>query len=78
MKNKLVKVTWYDTVTSDSWLTSEQVKETKIEMFESVGWLLFENDKQVTLVADTGNHHSRTIAIPRGAIVEIVYLRSKK
>ena len=79
---KLVKVTWFDTnETSDSgWLSLEEVKKNKPCKVASVGWLINEDEKFVTIAADIDAHENKSDAddllgrvqcFPRGCIDKI-------
>jgi len=82
---KLVKVTWNDTnETSDSgWLSLEEVKKNKPCKVASVGWLINQDEKFVTIAADIDAHENESDAddllgrvqcFPRGCIDKIEIL----
>ena len=79
---KLVKVTWNDTnETSDSgWLSLEEVKKNKPCKVASVGWLINQDEKFVTIAADIDAHENESDAddllgrvqcFPRGCTLKI-------
>ena len=79
---KLVKVTWFDTnETSDSgWLSLEEVKKNKPCKVASVGGLINEDEKFVTIAADIDAHENESEAddllgrvqcFPRGCVEKI-------
>ena len=79
---KLVKVTWFDTnETSDSgWLSLDEVKKNKPCKVASVGWLINEDEKFITIAADIDAHENKSDAddllgrvqcFPRGCIDKI-------
>ena len=79
---KLVKVTWNATnETSDrGWLSLEEVKKNKPCKVASVGWLINEDEKFVTIAADIDAHENESDAddllgrvqcFPRGCILKI-------
>ena len=79
---KLVKVTWFDTnETSDSgWLSLDEVKKNKPCKVASVGWLINEDVKFITIAADIDAHENESEAddllgrvqcFPRGCVEKI-------
>ena len=79
---KLVKVVWYDTnETSDSgWVSMAEAKKDKPCKVASVGWLVNETDKFITIAADIDGNDieedkddllGRTQCFPKGCIIEI-------
>ena len=79
---KLVKVTWFDTnETSDSgWLSLDEVKKNKPCKVASVGWLINEDEKFITIAADSDAHENESEAddllgrvqcFPRGCVEKI-------
>ena len=82
---KLVKVTWFDTnETSDSgWLSLDEVKKNKPCKVASVGWLINEDEKFITIAADIDAHENESEAddllgrvqcFPRGCVEKIATL----
>ena len=79
---KLVKVTWFDTnETSDSgWLSLDEVKKNTPCKVASVGWLINEDEKFITIAADIDAHENESEAddllgrvqcFPRGCVEKI-------
>ena len=79
---KLVKVTWLDTnETSDSgWLSLDEVKKNKPCKISSVGWIVNEDEKFITIAADVDATEiesesdellGRVQCFPRGCIEKI-------
>ena len=79
---KLVKVVWYDTnETSDSgWVSMAEAKKDRPCKVASVGWLVNETDKFITIAADIDGNDieedkddllGRTQCFQKGCIIEI-------
>ena len=79
---KLVKVNWIETnETSDSgWLSLDEVKKNKPCKVASVGWLINEDEKFITIAADIDAHENESEAddllgrvqcFPRGCVEKI-------
>ena len=72
MLDKVIKVTWLDTLIIASWTSFKDIKPLEVI---SVGWLAYEDDDTVCLIGlvepnclDQGN---AVQIIPRGCIVKI-------
>jgi len=67
--SRLVKITWNDAHDhATGWIELHEAKKHKLAAVVSVGWILAETDKQITLIADfvpQDNGTSRITAIPK-------------
>ena len=71
MTNKLVKVTWWDHVTRDGWISKEEaIAEVEPALISSVGYLLKEGDRWVTIAASLAGDGdvNQVLTMHRGSI----------
>lgn len=79
-KRRLLHVTWNDSCSIDgggTWKGSERVASMTPSRIDSVGWVLSETAKSVTLVSSVceSDNVSGEICIPKGCIVRKRILR---
>ena len=80
MKRHIVKVTWTDTVSNNSWVRGDKVAEwgRKETLIESVGFLIERNKRHVVITGmydaedDTHNDYQK---IPVGCVKKVVRLK---
>lgn len=65
---KLVLVEWHDAVSGKSgWRKKRKIRRQKCERFRSVGWVIRETSKKITLIATDGKKYgSGDVTIPLG------------
>lgn len=78
--NPLVIVRWEDaTEPFTGWVEYKEMIEKKPAECFSVGWLIKDNENQMTLMADWCNDNSqeggRVAIIPKGMVKEVKYLK---
>ena len=71
---RFVEVRWHDTISIATWTTRKDiVTEAKTPAFVSRGWLMIDNERQVTLAATISDQNDADIgdvvSIPRGAVL---------
>lgn len=83
---KLLYVKCLDMAGADFWATASEVNQLSLGVVEIVGWLWSEKDEIVKVVSTIGHkqfddaedHYAHIHAIPKGLIVEMRDLDSKK
>ena len=71
MTNKLVKVTWWDHASKDEWMSREEaIKDVDPVLVSSVGYLLREGDRWVTIAGSLASDEdvSQVLAIHKGSV----------
>ena len=69
MKKKILYIEWIDAFSTDEWCEKEELEEE--ELCFSVGWLIDENKKYITIATSVnGEDGCGYISIPKGCIIK--------
>ena len=80
-KVPMVRVTWLDARdTETGWIDIKDIMAAPLATCQEVGWMTVNNDEKIVIMRSWGldrddNHGGGAIAIPKGWIKKIEYLR---
>ena len=79
MTEKMVLIEWLDSNIMHGWRTEEEVKEDILAHCKTIGFLIAQNDKCITLTMGISDFGSvlESITIPKGCIKSMRELRLK-